>query len=257
MFFKRNKIGLTLVAGGAKGLAHVGVLKVLEKYEIPIHSIAGCSIGAIVGGAYAYNPDIDAIEKFALNFNKKDWIKTVGKNLFNKQILRDLLSEIIPPDARIEDCDIPFRCNSVDILTGREIVFRKGNLLQAIMASSALPPVFREVRIKDYRLMDGGALNPAPNSLLKELGANKIIMVSIAESPGTKFRGKYSKFNLLHHYSMNATAQLIRLAEQDADVVIRPDVGTIDTLEFWKWQLAIDEGEQATEDLIKSIRRLR
>lgn len=179
---ERKSVSLVLSSGGARGLAHVGVIEELEKRGYHIAEIAGCSAGALVGGMYAAGKldefkdwicHLDRVDVFSLmdfTFSSRGFIK--GEKVYNalKRVIKD---------RQIEDFQIPFSCNAVDYKTGEEVVFREGSLYAAIRASGSIPTVFQPARHHRYELIDGGVLNPVPISLLKRPHEHKVFVVGL------------------------------------------------------------------------------
>jgi len=184
---KTVKIGLALGGGGARGAAHTGVLKVLEREGIPISAIAGSSIGALVGAAYAAGVSTEQVEK--------EWLQTDIHRLFRsflptfpraglssgselRQMLNDLLGE-----GLIEDLPIPYAAMACDIDTGETITLTEGPLANAVRASTAIPGVFHPVRQGERLLVDGGLVEPLPVRACRALGASLVIAVDITPHP--------------------------------------------------------------------------
>jgi len=184
---KTVKIGLALGSGGARGAAHTGVLKVLEREGIPIAVIAGSSIGALVGAAYAAGIPTEQVEK--------EWLQTDIHRLFRsflptfpraglssgselRQMLNDLLGE-----GLIEDLAIPYAAMACDIDTGETITLTEGPLADAVRASTAIPGVFHPVRQGKRLLVDGGLVEPLPVKACRALGADFVIAVDITPQP--------------------------------------------------------------------------
>lgn len=178
----KKSVSLVLSSGGARGLAHVGVIEELENRGYHIDEIAGCSAGALVGGMYAAGKmpefkdwicNLDRIDVFSLmdfTFSSRGFIK--GEKVYNA------LKNVIK-DCQIEDFDIAFSCNAVDYKTGEEVIFREGSLYAAIRASGSIPTVFQPAKFHRHELIDGGVLNPVPISLLKNFGQNLVIVVGL------------------------------------------------------------------------------
>lgn len=178
----RKSVSLVLSSGGARGLAHVGVIEELEKRGYHISEIAGCSAGALVGGMYAAGKleefkdwicHLDRVDVFSLmdfTFSSRGFIK--GEKVYNA------LKKVVN-DCQIEDLAIPFSCNAVDYRSGKEIIFREGSLYAAIRASGSIPTVFQPAKINNYELIDGGVTNPVPISLLKKPMDSNIIVVGL------------------------------------------------------------------------------
>jgi len=177
------KIGLALSGGAAKGLAHIGVIKALEEAGIQVDYIAGSSMGALIGAAYASGVPIDTLEKIAID---TDW-KTAAKlfvpgfstsGLINGKKVKEFLYTFYG-DKKIEDLPIPFAATATDISTGKLFVINKGNLLEAVRASISIPVVFTPVKYKDVFLVDGGLVNPVPIDVVREMGADFVIAVHV------------------------------------------------------------------------------
>ncbi|WP_296705114.1 patatin-like phospholipase family protein [Algoriphagus sp.] len=178
----RKSVSLVLSSGGARGLAHVGVIEELEKRGYHIAEIAGCSAGALVGGMYAAGKleefkdwicHLDRVDVFSLmdfTFSSRGFIK--GEKVYTA------LKKVVK-DCQIEDFKIPFVCNAVDYKTGEEVVFREGSLYAAIRASGSIPTVFQPARHHRHELIDGGVLNPVPISLLKRPHEHQVVVVGL------------------------------------------------------------------------------
>ncbi|WP_026950799.1 patatin-like phospholipase family protein [Algoriphagus mannitolivorans] len=179
---KKKKVSLVLSSGGARGLAHVGVIEELESRGYQIQEIAGCSAGALVGGMYASGKmqefkdwicNLDRIDVFSLmdfTFSSRGFIK--GEKVYKA------LKNVVP-DCDIEELSIPFSCNAVDYKTGKEYIFKKGKLYSAIRASGSIPSVFQPARYLEREFIDGGVVNPVPISLLENHGDTLLIVVDV------------------------------------------------------------------------------
>jgi NTE family protein len=183
---KNPKVGLALGSGAARGLAHIGVLKVLEENKIPIDFIAGTSMGALIGATYAAGLDIEQIEEIACN---TDWkltarlfLPTLPRSGFVEgKRIKDFLKTLIG-DSNIDTLKVPFAVVATDLLTGEEIVIHKGSLVEAVRASISIPVIFTPVRHQNRFLVDGGLVNPVPTSVAAEMGADVIIAVNVIPS---------------------------------------------------------------------------
>lgn len=167
----KKTVSLVLSSGGARGMAHIGAIEVLEESGYEVVSIAGCSAGALIGGIYATGQlpkfkdwicNLDRIDVFSLmdfTFSSKGFIK--GEKVFGE--LKKLIA-----DCQIEELNIPFRCTAVEIPAGKEKIFKSGSLYEAIRASSSIPSVMTPAKIGKHEYIDGGILNPIPFNLIKE-----------------------------------------------------------------------------------------
>jgi len=184
----RNKLtALVLGSGGARGLAHIGVIKAFEENDIPVDMVTGTSIGALVGGLYAAGKDAASMERIVQSFDKIKVArffmpKFFGSTFMDNSRIVDFIKEITG-DIKIEDMKIPFAAVATDLITGEEVVFNRGWLSDAIIASIAIPTIFQPVHIGGRYLIDGGLSNPLPISTALEMNATKIIAVNVAPNP--------------------------------------------------------------------------
>jgi len=189
-----KKVGLSLGSGSAKGLSHIGVIKLLEEMDIKIDYIAGSSIGAMIGGVYAAGISINEIEDIALKTDLASSVKyflpTISKSgLISGLKVTEFLKNVVG-DIDIEDLEISFAATATDILTGQEIDFKNGNLVEAIRASISVPIIFQPVVHDNQILVDGGLVNPLPVNIVREMGADFIIAVNIMPSLDRTNTGK-------------------------------------------------------------------
>ncbi len=192
------KIGIALGSGSAKGLAHIGVLEVLETKSIVPEIIAGTSMGALIGGAYAAGIELSKIKELAFSVDRESLKKLFSPHpsiygFISQERVRDFLVEIFG-DRRIEDLPRKFACVATDIKTGEEIVFREGNLVDAVLSSISIPVLFPPVKLNERYLVDGGLVNPVPVDVARKLGADYVIAVNVI-SPLRKKRymGKFKR----------------------------------------------------------------
>ncbi len=249
---KPAKIALVLGAGSSKGFAHIGVLKILEMHKIPIHMIVGTSVGSAVGSLYAYGHNAIQLQKLSFSIEKGDIIDlTIPENGFIKG---EKLEEFINRNVKytpIEKLKIPFYAVTVDLQSGQEVVFGKGNTGTAVRASCAIPGIFRPVRIGDKMYVDGGVVSPVAVDAARRWGADIVIAVDISTGvdrvlPENTIETILQSINIM--YSKLATIQLSK-----ADVVIKPKVGYIGSADFSKRHEAILEGEKATIEIMPQL----
>jgi NTE family protein len=177
----RPLIGLALGSGAARGLAHIGILKVLEEEKIPIDLIAGTSIGAALGALYAAGVPVHRMEKV---MRELDWhalarlidptLPTSG--LMDGNRVATFLAELLPATT-FEELRIPLAITATDVETGEALIIRKGNLLEGLRAAIAFPGIFTPVLFGDRFLVDGGLTNPVPLDIAYQMGADKVIGV--------------------------------------------------------------------------------
>jgi len=180
-------VGIALGGGSAKGLAHIGVLKGLESAGIKIGYIAGTSMGALIGAAYATGISIAEMEHILEELKARKLYQllkpTISRySIFSDSAIMELL-ESLYSDMNIEDIEIPFRAVAVDFTTGEKVVFSRGKLIDAVRASISIPMVFRQVTNDERTLVDGGLVDPVPVAAVKEMGAPYVIAVPVMTLP--------------------------------------------------------------------------
>jgi NTE family protein len=190
-FFKRP-LGIALSSGGAKGLAHIPVLEYLDRNNVRIDMIAGSSIGALIGAAY-YCGSLYDIKNKMIDFNWRDILRIVDPVLPRSGIISgdkvvSFLSEFIDPGINIEDLPGKLAIVTTDFHSGNPVVYRSGNLLNAVRGSISIPGVFVPIENEEFLLMDGGVANPMPIDILKQMGASITIAVNV--HPTAKRRTK-------------------------------------------------------------------
>ena len=179
---RRPRIGLALGSGAARGWSHIGVLQELEFRRVPIDVIAGCSIGAVVGGCYAAGR-LAALETFARSLTKRRVFSLMdlsfsGAGMIAGGKLRDELSRELE-GQNIENLSITFGAVATEIGAGHEVWLRKGDLVHAIRASYAMPGIFEPLNIENRWLFDGALVNPVPVTLCRAMGAELVIAVNL------------------------------------------------------------------------------
>lgn len=279
-----KKLALALGGGGARGLAHIGFLRVLEKEQIPIARISGCSMGAMIGGAYCLYQDADTVEKISFGFIENplfkefnfddfaslddggdDWrskavfvmsrIK-VGLSLFKTLAHPSIYGAGITdriyadyPDHKIEDLPIPFWAITSDLKSGKEVLIKKGSLRRAVRASSAIPGYFPPVKYRSYLLVDGGVSNLVPTTYFESSPDELIVGVDV--SPSLKKRADLdSGVNIMQRVEMIRNAHLTSLKTQNADKVVQCKLGNLSWADFGKAHEIIQAGEKAARQLI-------
>jgi NTE family protein len=286
---KAKKIGLALGGGGARGFAHIGVLKVLDREGIRPDIIVGTSIGSIVGGAIASGMTVNSLEERADAFLESDlyrcselkamgdaesgaeqrmsrriqtYFKTkirLAQALFRPGILpsKDMeeFVNFFIPDIQIEETVIPFGAVTTDLTSGECVFLTHGSLRQAILASSSIPGALPPVEVEGRQLADGGVICTVPAGYAAELGADFVIAVSI------------DRDILLGSELQTAVDIYVRAGEimgfhleqhhlKHADLVIRPDLGNIHWTDFSQSKELIALGEAAARKSLPELRRL-
>ena len=286
MFRKRKRIGLALGGGGARGLAHIGVLRVLDSEKIPIDLIVGTSIGALVGGAYASGISPDELRKRVDAYLNSTEFQSSAMKAFEtarakgelgltgriQSYLRNtfyliqamfkpgILSnenfqttiDYFIPDIQIQETRIPFRAVATDLVSGEEIIFSHGPLRQAVMASCAVPGAIAPLKEGERLLSDGGIICLVPSSVARQEGADIVISVAV-----DRYIGSEELRNVVDVYYrvieiMGEKLKNYELAE--ADVVILPEVADLHWSNFSQAMDLIDNGEKAAREKLDDIR---
>jgi NTE family protein len=179
------KIGLALSGGFARGIAHIGVLKVLEEAKIPIAFIAGSSVGALIGAIYCAGATAREMEEIACRVRRRHFVrwKISRYGLFSSSQMMKFLDKILTV-KRFEELQIPLAITATEISSGEGVFFRSGPLAEAVRASCAYPGVFPPVHSGGRLLVDGGLTHPEPTQPLLEMGAERIVAVRLRNSPG-------------------------------------------------------------------------
>jgi NTE family protein len=177
-----DRLGLALGSGAARGLAHIGVIRALQERHIPIDCVAGTSIGALIGAAYCAG-NLDAL---ARDFNSFDWKRVASlldpvfprSGLIDGQKVAAFLRTYVP-FRNIEDLPLPFCAVATDMLTGDEVVLSRGDVIEAVRASIAVPGMLTPVRSNGRLLVDGGLVNPVPVNTTRAMGAESVVAVDL------------------------------------------------------------------------------
>ncbi|RED24677.1 NTE family protein [Flavobacterium cutihirudinis] len=285
---KRPKIGLVLSGGGAKGFAHIGVLKVLEEAGIKIDYIGGTSMGSVIGGLYAsgYNASqIDSIFK-KTNFDEliNDYIPRSSKNFYGKKndelyaitlpfsnfkigipealskgmYNYNLLSSLTRNVRHVRDFNqlpTPFLCIGTNIETGEEVLLNKGNLVQAMMASAAFPSLFTPVEIDGNLIVDGGVVNNYPIKEVRNLGADIIIGVDVQDDLMNRKKLKNATRILVQITNLQSIEKM-KSKVKDTDIYIKPDIRDFGVISFDRGEEIIRKGEEATFAVYEKIKSL-
>ena len=284
------RVGLALGGGAARGAAHIGILKALEREKIPVHIITGTSIGAIIGAMYSTHPSASEIEKRGREYIESKRFKRtrfdfldekkygekgpgffykfthhVKKNFFYNLSLtkKSLISEEEfrgHIEALIDDIDIGetrlrFAAIALDITSGSEVVFRTGPLRRAVSASCAIPGILPPVKVNEHELVDGGTIDLVPVRPAYELGANVIIAVDVSKGLGGPFESSCGIDVVIRSEKITAyTLNQIRIRE--ADFVLKPDVQEVFWADFSQFDHCVQKGEEEVTKNLNRIKRL-
>jgi len=289
----RDKIGLVLSGGGAKGTAHIGVLKILEKNNIPVDYIVGTSIGAYVAGMYALGYEIEDIEAIMLGLpwdnGYSDFVPRESL-LFDDKQLRDKYNLSIrlgyengqfkvPPGLLLgqsayqilqrstdtvssftsfDDLAIPYRAVASDIATAQAVILASGSVNEAMKASAAVPGIVAAVEIDGKMLVDGGITNNMPIDVIKKMGADVVIAVDIGSplSSQSELTSTVSVLNQLSTILTNNTSLAQKALMTEKDVLLRPAIGDLSTTDWSIMPKALELGEQEAQANISKLSSL-
>ena len=248
-------IAVALGGGGAKGFAHIGVLKVLESHGIKPKIVTGTSAGSFVGSLYASGKSPYQLQQIALGFKESDLrdLTLNRQGFLLGQKLQDYVNKNVA-NKPIEQFPIRFAAVATRLDTGRKAEFIKGNAGQAVRASCSIPNVFVPALIGGQKYVDGGLVSPIPVKTAQNMGADIVIAVDISARPdGTK---AMNMFGVLDQTINIMGQQSINEELQQANIVIQPKVGHIGTLDLKASNETILEGEKATQLKIRAIQKL-
>lgn len=280
---KKPKWALVLMGGGSRGLAHIGILNVLQKNGLTPDIIVGTSMGAVIGGLFASGISPTKLKEIANDFNLNNFIerpnlpfikkksqisildflmlesyksrllKKLGLNREDKMeaYLRNLIGEVC-----IEELPVKFACNAVDLISGREIIFENGKLYKALRATMSLPILFEPTKIDNMLLLDGGVLNNAPVGIARNLDAHKVILVDVHKDIKEISTGEIKNtFQLLHRMVETMVAYTTEDKINRADLVIRIDL-EMDALDYSDYLRIVETGENIGNENIDKIKKL-
>lgn len=252
---RRPKIGLALGSGGLRGLAHVGVLRVLEREAIPVDYMAGCSIGSLIGALYASGLALDDIEKLAKHLKRRHWLDFVipKMGLFSGDRVLNMI-QILTKKKTFDQLQIPLSVVATELHEGKEVVFDSGDVASAVRASVSVPGIFVPFEIDNMMLVDGAVLNPTPIDVVRKMGADIVIAVDLAHA-GT-ICSVTNIFDVIIQSIDIMERELMKTRETVGDVIIRPNVAHISPSSFDLTDECIALGEAAAMEMLPQIRLL-
>jgi len=284
--FKKLRIGVALGGGGARGMAHIGVLKAFDREQIPVDLIVGTSAGALIGAMYAQLGSAEAVERRFRQFLKSPVYQESALHRFRKKVeaenffaqvanrireqivinlaysrrgifqrkrMREVIDFLID-DQEIEDLPIPFAAVAVDLITGQEVYLASGNLREAVEASSALPGYFQPFEKNGQLLVDGAVLQVVPTLAAKRLGATFVIAVNVSQD----LRSDPPLNNIVDVIFRSTSITSHRYKQyllQEADIVLRPPVGDFHWSDFHCYDQCVRLGEQTAEKALPVLKR--
>ena len=254
---KPAMIAVVLGAGASKGFAHIGVLKVLEAQNIPIHMIVGTSVGSLVGSLYASGKTAFELQGIAMKMERDniidyDW-KIWNGGLIKGEKLENFINVNIQ-NTPIEKLKIRYYAVATNAATGEEVVFAKGNTGMAVHASCSVPGVFQPMKIGNNTYIDGSVVSPVAVDVARRNGADIIIAVDISGGINTDVPS-----GIMDTMRKSVDIMYSRIAEyqiKNADIVIRPNMKNIGSTDMNKFNEAIFEGEKAASLMIPEILKI-
>ncbi len=280
MLTKSKKIGLALGGGGARGCAHIGVIKALQEAGIPIDYVAGTSIGSIVGAALA-SGDIKKFEDYLMGIKWNDVVKYFDpsvphRGLFKGKSACKLLEQLLTHND-FKDLKIPFTAVATNLETSEEVRLNKGNVVDALRASISLPGIFVPFKRGNEYLVDGGVVNPMPVNVVRDMGADIVIGVDlnyefIQEKLKSKRKKQLAK-NKIHEWLTPERPNIIDVIESSVfimqsqiteknvaiykpDILIHPVLGSAGLFDFHIAKRMIKEGYEQMKKQIPKVRKL-
>ena len=291
---ERPKIALVLSGGGAKGAAHIGVIKVLEELRIPVDIVTGTSMGAYVAGMYALGLDANELEQQLLDLDwsqgyqdkvgrdelslrrkrqndefllrtdigiNQNWQLSLPGGFFQGQAMGALLRSStlnLPGLHSFDDLPIPFRAVATDMETVTPVVLQEGHLATVMQASMSIPGVLQPVEIDDRLLADGGVVNNMPVDVARELGADIVIAVDIGDAMLSRAQldGALAMVSQLTNYLTRSSTERQIALMRDNDILISPAIEGIGVGDFELMPEAIRRGKQATQTLLPQLQAL-
>jgi len=254
---QQPKVILVLGGGGARGLAHIGVIQVLEQANIPIDMIVGTSAGSIAGALYADNPNAADLRTIFTNAKRKDFIDFSLLHIFNGPITGKALEQFLRTNMHASDfreLKIPFVAVSTDLEKGVSYPIDAGPIAPAVHASVAMPLYFHSVQLDGRTLVDGGVTAPLAVSIARKYRPDVVIAVSVSGSLPPKMPSN-SLGEVARSYSITLDT-LEGISKSSADVVVTPDIGTSGTFKVSDKQFLFDAGAKAAIQALPQIKKI-
>ncbi|MEW5723765.1 MAG: patatin-like phospholipase family protein [Thermodesulfobacteriota bacterium] len=287
--WEKPKLGLALGAGGARGVAHIGVLKALEAAGVEISYLAGSSIGALVGAAYAVTRNAADLETRLMDFLSGDsyqasglllvrealadrgetvtrrletWLKrtylqaklVARPAILDSGLFRAVIEHFVPK-MNIEDLPLPFRALGTDLVSGRPVVFQGGPLRDAVYASAAIPGLVAPLEKGGMQIVDGGVINMVPALPVRHMGAEAVLAVDV-EKTITQEEHPGAALDLLFRVEDVQNYYLREIQLREADLVLSPKVGHLHWSDFPQAAEMIQLGQDEAEGRLEEIRAL-
>lgn len=265
MIFKRSveqdgykklkfKVGLALSGGGARGLAHIGVIKAFEEQHIRFDCVAGTSAGSIFGALYAAGISVDSMTEQCAQVKTGDILNGIFKVNSDSQNIADVANRLLL-HRRFDELQIPFAAVAVDLVSGDEIILDSGEVATAVAASSAVPVVFKPMHLGDRVLVDGGLLNNMPADVCRSMGAEIVIGVDLNHARGKGTASDKLLPTALAVWSITTKGTMYK-GYHNSDVVITPELAQFKRTDLGSVHEMVDEGYRAAMQAMPEIKEL-
>lgn len=258
------KLGIALGGGGAKGFAHLGVLRVLREAGIEFDVVSGTSIGALVGVVYA-SGGIQKLEQYAQDVNRAELAIRLGAGwpnmgVFSGNYIEELVQDFVS-ERNIEELPKPFSALAVDLKTAEVINFTKGDIKTAVHASVSIPGLFKPVMLDDRILVDGGVLVSVPYRSARDLGADIVVAVDLLQdisNSADQEEGNWSIVEVIQRSSVIAQRRInnFRYEDDPPDILIQPRVSHVKVMDFHRGREIVECGAAAAKEALPNILKL-
>lgn len=254
----KKKLGFALGAGGSRGVAHIGFLRAMEEGGIKPDYIAGCSMGSIIGAAYASGMSLENMQKAVHKLRLLDIIAPAGARggLFETKKIRKLLERYLG-DPDFFDLKIPYRCIAVDMVTQSVVEFSEGKVLDGVIASSCIPAIFKPIERNGMRLVDGGILDRVPYKTVKEMGADVVVAVDVLGWRDCSEKMPTTLGVLLETVDLMDNARTKMKKERDKDMYdfwLEPELGNMSQYSLKQVAFAYEKGYEMGKAYAKKIK---
>lgn len=252
---KPKKTALVLGGGSARGNAHIGLLKVLSREDIPIDLVVGTSMGALIGAGYCTGVSVHDMEKVATSITWQDLFDPIipKLSLLEGKKLNAAIAQVLQGKTFL-DTKIPLAIVTTDIEKGENVVYTSGDLQKVTRASCSWPGIFGPVEIDGRLLVDGGIKNSVPVSVAKEMGADFVVACDVGFCV-TKDEKITNVLRMILQSFQIIGEELNTYQSRAADIIIEPDLGDLDQAAFDKAVEAIQKGQEAAEKVLPAIRK--
>lgn len=249
---EKLRVGLALGSGSARGLAHMGVIETLIKYNIPIDIVSGSSAGALIGSMYCRGVDFKYVKALCKNLQQKDYVDiSIPRLGFVKgEKIMELL-KLLTRGCDFDDLDVPLMVVATDLKSKELKVIKEGKVFEAVRASISIPGVFVPYYKDDMILVDGAVLERVPAKVLKDEGVDYVIGVDVGYNIETS--SCKTIFHILYEAIDLMSGELFNFKKQEADIMIRVNLNDMDPTRFDQVDMCVERGIEAAEGCIEKI----